>query len=149
MCTCGAEGRGLVVGLHRSGWWLDLVISKVFSNLNEERLSYEKRLTELGLFSLENSTSSGGPHHCLMPEGELGSVSVAQWQNKRQWAQTGTQEVLYKYQEALFYCAGDGALVRVAQRGYGASLLGDLQKATWTLSWATVCSWPCLSRGFG
>lgn len=32
---CGTEGRGLVMGLCRSGWWLDLVTLKVFSNLSD------------------------------------------------------------------------------------------------------------------
>lgn len=48
-------------------------------------------------------------------------------QNKRLWAQTGTQEVPSKYQE-LLGCEGDKALKQVAQRGFGVSTFGDLQK---------------------
>lgn len=41
-------------------------------------------------------------------------------------AQTGTKEVPCKHQEALLYCAVDGALAQGAQRCCGISLLGDL-----------------------
>ncbi len=53
----------------------------------------------------------------------------------RQWAQTGTQEVLSKHQEALLYCAGDGALEWVAHRSCEVSLLGDVQKPSGLHSW--------------
>lgn len=47
--------------------------------------------------------------------------------NSRQWAQTCAQKVLSVYREALFYCADDGVLAQVAQRGNG-NFLRDLQK---------------------
>lgn len=45
-----------------------------------------------------------------------------------QETQTGTQEVPFEHREALLCCAGDRALVQVAQKGFGASFLGDTQK---------------------
>lgn len=51
----------------------------------------------------------------------------AQWQNKRQRAQTKAQEVPSEHQETLLCCAVDEALAQVAQR-CGGSLLGDLQR---------------------
>lgn len=41
--------------------------------------------------------------------------------NKRQWAQTGTQEFLCEHTEKLLYFEGDGALEQVTQRGCGIS----------------------------
>lgn len=35
MCGHGTNGHGLVMGLAESGQWLDLVILKVFPNLND------------------------------------------------------------------------------------------------------------------
>lgn len=35
MCGHGTKGHGLMVGLGRSGWWLDLVTWRVFSNLDD------------------------------------------------------------------------------------------------------------------
>lgn len=35
MWGCGTEGHCLVMGLSRSGWWLDLVILRVFSKLDD------------------------------------------------------------------------------------------------------------------
>jgi len=47
--------------------------------------------------------------------------SGAQWQDKEQQVQTGTQEVPYKHREGLLYCEGDRAVARAAQRGGGVS----------------------------
>ncbi|EOA97545.1 Protein dopey-1, partial [Anas platyrhynchos] len=52
-----------------------------------------------------------------------------------------------KHQEALLYYAGRGALIQVAQRGGGVSLLGRPSKATCMWSWATCSGSHCLSRG--
>lgn len=35
MCGHGTKAQGLVLGLNGSGWWLDMVILKVFSNLGD------------------------------------------------------------------------------------------------------------------
>lgn len=45
----------------------------------------------------------------------------------RQWAQTETQEAPSERKETFFYCAGDGAMVQVAE-GLYSFLPGDLQK---------------------
>jgi len=39
-----------------------------------------------------------------------------QCQAKRQWAQTGTQEVTHKHQKDILYCGGDKILGSVVQR---------------------------------
>lgn len=39
MRECGTKGHGLVVGHSRSGWWLDFVILKAFSNLDDSMIS--------------------------------------------------------------------------------------------------------------
>lgn len=35
LCRHGTEGHGLVMRLSRSGWWLDVMTLKVFSNLHD------------------------------------------------------------------------------------------------------------------
>lgn len=35
MCECDSKGDGLVMGLGRSGCWLDMIILKVFSSLDD------------------------------------------------------------------------------------------------------------------
>jgi len=44
--------------------------------------------------------------------------------DKKQWAQTETQEVPSEHQETPFYYEGDQALAQVAQSGGGVSSLG-------------------------
>ena len=54
---------------------------------------------------------------------KAGLFSVSQGQDKRQWAQTGTQEVPSEHHEAFLSCMGDSVLAEVAQRGHGISSL--------------------------
>jgi len=51
-------------------------------------------------------------------------LSGAQCQDRRPWAQPGTQEAPSEPQAALLCWAGDGALAQAAQRGCGVSSLG-------------------------
>ena len=50
-------------------------------------------------------------------------LSDAQRQDKRQWTQTGTQEVPSDHEEAFACCLVDGALAKVAHGGGGLSAL--------------------------
>ena len=56
-------------------------------------------------------------------------LSGAQWQDRRWWARTETQEVMSEQQETLFYCEGDWTLAQVPQRHCGV-FLQDTQKAS-------------------
>jgi len=49
----------------------------------------------------------------------------AQQHDKRQWVQTGTQEIPSEHEEELLYCQDDGALEQAAERGCGVSLSGN------------------------
>lgn len=50
-------------------------------------------------------------------------VSGGQWPDKRQWTQSGRQEVPSDHQKVLLCIAGAGVLAQVAQRGCGLSSL--------------------------
>jgi len=49
-----------------------------------------------------------------------------QQQNKGQWTQIGTQEVLYEHEEKILYFEDDRALDQAAQRGCGVSSSGNI-----------------------
>jgi len=73
------------------------------------------RLGELGLQDGEK-VQVGILPVCINTSRECGPDSF-QWcpcQDKKQWAQTGTQEVLSKHQESLLYYVDDGTLAQVA-----------------------------------
>ena len=102
-----------------------LMISIIIT-LGLEHLSYEEKLRKLR----QPGEGSRGSHQCAqLLEGRMqrrqsqALSSASQWQDKRQWAQTETQGVSSKHQEALLYCAGNGALAQIAQRGCGGSSL--------------------------
>ena len=86
-------------------------------------------LKDLGLFSLEKA--QGESHQCVqIPEGRVqrkwGQALFSGVQDKRQWAQTETQQVPAEYKQNIFYCEGDQTL---EERGCEISVVGDLQKS--------------------
>lgn len=87
----------------------------------QEYLSYEKGLRELGPFSLKMKRLKGGVSSLSIPEGRTrwkqsqALSSGAQYQGRRQWTLTGTSQV------ALLCCAGEGALAQHAQRSWEVS----------------------------
>ena len=113
-----------------------------------EHLSSGEGLRELVLFSLWKRRLSGS-HQCLLISEwrvqraqRQAFVSGAQCQNKRYWAQTGTQEFPSDHQEALLYCVGDGALVQMVHRACRALSLEIFKrcfdKILVTLLWVSV-----------
>lgn len=86
-------------------------------------------LRELGLSSLQKKRFTGGSSQCpSIPEGKVQReqtlFSGADFQDKKQWTQDGTQEIPSEYQEALC-CAGDSALAKAAKRDPRVYVLGD------------------------
>ena len=72
--------------------------------------------------------------------------SGAQCQDKRQWAQTGAQEVPPKHQEALLLCHLHSTVAQVDQGGGGVSSL-EIFKSHLGLSKATLLWVPLLEQG--
>lgn len=68
-------------------------------------------------------------------------VINTQWQDKKQWAQFGTQIVPSKYQETLIYCAGNGALAQSV-----VSPFLEIFKTWLNVILTTCCRWHC-SKG--
>lgn len=80
----------------------------------QEHLFCEERLGELVQLSSEKRFRGIlSMHMNTWKESAMKMESLSsgtQIQDKRQWEQTRTQEVLSKHQEELIYCTGDGAL---------------------------------------
>lgn len=71
-CGCGTEGPGLVTGIGRSDWWLNLMILKVF--FFEPKCFYELQLPSGIPIALFRCSHAGG-HGCHSQE----AASSARW----------------------------------------------------------------------
>lgn len=87
-----------------SSWRVHRRANKEIEEL--EHISYERKLRELGLFSLRKADAQGRSYRCRhKAEGRAQRrqsqtlFCSAQWQDKRKWAQTGAQEVQSEYEE--------------------------------------------------
>ena len=61
--------------------------------------------------------------------------------DKRQWAQTEAQEVIFEQPAALLCCAGEGALAQAAQGGFGAYSL-QIVRSHLERPWAPCAGGP-------
>ena len=66
-------------------------------------------------------------------------------QKQKQWAQTGTEEVLCEHREAILCYAGDGGLAQVTQSGYRVSSL-EISKSCLDVMLSTLLWVPLLEQ---
>ncbi|KAJ7411676.1 hypothetical protein BTVI_48773 [Pitangus sulphuratus] len=87
----------------------------------------------------------GKLRNCGLDEGK---ESVPELKDKRQWAETDTQELPPEHKEELLCCA-DQALEGIAQRDCGVSLTGDIQETFVCNPVPCAPGQPCLNREVG
>lgn len=76
-------------------------------------------------------------------------LSTAQWQDKKQWAQPQTQEILSEHKKTVFDCEGSQTLEQVALRGCGLLTLGDIKNLAGHGPGQLSLGEPCLRREVG
>lgn len=112
-------------------------------------LSYKEGLRELGLFSLDKGRLKGTLSMCINTwwKGTKKSYldSHVYWQDKRQWAQIGTQVFPYELKKILFFfdCQVIKHWCRLLRR------MWSLCPWRWSKFWEAFSNWLCLSRWVG
>ena len=71
------------------------------------------------------------------------------WQDKRQWTQSKTNEILSKCKKKTYYCQSSQTLEQTVLRGWGVSILGAIQNLTGHSAWATCSRWPFSEQRVG
>jgi len=140
---------GLVLGLSRSGWWLDLVILKAFSNLDDSmipwfwkgnlpRISWWGNLRLLEVNSLLLVVVGAGEPSfalCHQPEGEVYTLLRSQAAEQPVWWKDGSIMLSLHTRTGLYLGTGDGAGCIDCTAHYGRKMVlrGDalLQWLNW------------------
>lgn len=108
--------------------------------------TYEKRLIELRLFSQKRRLRGGLINMYKYPKGKLRrwsqGLSCSQWQDKRQWTQTGIHKILLKHEKKNLFPVRVVRLWKRLSREVLECLSLVIIKAELTCPWATCCSWP-------
>lgn len=133
--------------------WIQWRATKIFKG--QKHLTYKQWLKELVLFSL-NKRAWGTLSMCIStPDGgrwvdyrrrRHTPLSALQWQDKKQWAVTETQEIPPKYKKVVLYCVRINYWHRLP-RSCGVSFLGHTQNPDGCYLWQPALADPALSKG--
>ncbi|KAJ7425639.1 hypothetical protein BTVI_02321 [Pitangus sulphuratus] len=121
-----------------------------------EHLSYEERLRELGLFSLEERQLGGDLINVYkylkggcQEDGARLSLVVPGNRTRGKEQKLMHRNFHLNMKKAFFTVRGDCALEQIAQRGCGVSFTGDIQKTSGCNLVPCALGQPCLGREVG
>ncbi|GAB0207908.1 mitochondrial enolase superfamily member 1 [Grus japonensis] len=117
-----------------------------------EHLSYEERLRELGLFSLEKRRLKGdliNAYKYLKGMGQEDEARLFSVESQQQDKGHNLEHKKFHLEEKLLHFEGDRALEQVAQRGCGVSFSGDIQNPPGCNPVQPALGEPALAEGVG